>query len=240
MTNCNKELELAKKHNIKVISINDSSYPEILKKIYDPPKILYVKGKLVKEDGLAIAIVGSRRASSCGLAQAEKFGFELAKLGITIVSGLARGIDTKAHWGALKAGGRTLAVLGSGLLNIYPRENKELADKIASSGAIISEYPLAAEPLAQNFPRRNRIISGLSLGTVVIEAAKTSGALITARCAIEQGREVFSLPGSLDSDTSFGTNELIKDGAKLTMSVEDVLEEMSPYIKNLLKESNVR
>lgn len=238
MSDSIKESELAAKHKIRILSINDSAYPESLKNIYGPPKILYVKGELKKEDALGIAIVGSRLASGYGLTQAEKFGFELARLGITVISGLARGIDTKAHLGALKAGGRTIAVLGSGLLNIYPPENKNLSDKISCLGAVISEYPLNTKPLAENFPRRNRIISGLSLGVVVIEAGKRSGALITARCALEQGREVFSLPGKLDSENSFGTNELIKDGAKMTTSVEDILEELAPYIKNWKREND--
>ncbi|MEW5758600.1 MAG: DNA-processing protein DprA [Candidatus Omnitrophota bacterium] len=227
-----KELELAAKHKIKIISISDAGYPEILKKIFDPPKALYVKGELREEDNLSIAIVGSRLASSYGLIQAEKFGFDLANLGITVVSGLARGIDTKAHLGALKANGRTIAVLGSGLLSVYPPENKGLVEKISQNGAVISEYPLDMGPRRENFPKRNRIVTGLSLGVVVVEAAKNSGALISARCALEQGREVFSLPGKLDSDNSFGTNELIKDGAKLTTSVNDILEEIAPFIKN--------
>ena len=185
-----KELALAKKLGVTVVTLKDNTYPKNLKEIYDPPLCLYVKGALSSADTLALAIVGSRRASFYGLSCAEKFAYALAQYGITVVSGLARGVDTQAHAGALKAKGRTLAVLGSGLNSLYPPENAKLAEKIAESGAVVSEFPLNAEPLARNFPRRNRVISGLSLGTIVVEAAKNSGALITADFALEQGREV--------------------------------------------------
>jgi len=210
--------------SFKTINFSDSGYPDNLKNIYDPPKALHVLGEIESEDKFAVAIVGSRRASYYGLAQAERFGAELAGKGITVVSGMARGIDSAAHRGALKAGGRTIAVIGSGFNNIYPEENKGLAEEIAKNGAVISEFPVDTKPWPQNFPQRNRVISGLSLGVLVIEAAKNSGALITADFALEQGREVFALPGKIDSGNSFGTNELIKQGAKLITCADEILE----------------
>jgi DNA processing protein len=234
------ELKLIKKENVKVITIKDADYPVNLKEIHDPPAVLYVKGELKKEDKLSVAIVGSRRSSNYGRDTAERLARELAQLGITVVSGMARGIDTSAHNGALNSKGRTIAVLGSGLANIYPPENKALVYKIAESGAVISEFPMTMPPLAGNFPRRNRIISGLSLGTVVVEAAQKSGALITARCAYEQNREVFSVPGEAGRDTASGTNQLIKDGAKLVETATDILEELAVPIKDcLIKRSKV-
>jgi len=222
-----KEMDLIKKYGVKVITFLDKDYPENLKNIYDPPVVLYVKGSILPGDKLAIAIVGSRLASFYGLQTAEKLGFELASHGITIISGLARGIDSSSHKGALKAKKRTIAVLGSGLANIYPEEHRELARKISESGAVISEFPMATIPDKGNFPKRNRIISGLSLGVVCVEAAEKSGALITCDCALEQGREVFAVPGKVDSMTSKGTNRLIKQGAKLAQGVEDILEELN-------------
>jgi len=230
-----RELTLIKKHGVEVITLKDKDYPQNLKGIADPPIVLYVKGNLTKEDNQAVAIVGSRRASFYGLSCAEKFSRGLAELGITIVSGLARGIDTAGHKAALTAHGRTIAVLGSGLANIYPPENKELFDKIADNGAVISEFPLQTKPWAYNFPRRNRIISGLSLGTVIVEAARNSGALITANCALEQNREVFAVPGKVDSDNSKGVNELIRQGAKLIDKVGDILEELDLKLKDNLR-----
>jgi DNA processing protein len=219
-----RELGLCKKETIEIISIFDKGYPESLKNIPDAPVILYVKGQL-NSPGLNIAIIGSRKASKYGLSMAERLSMELASLGVTIISGMARGIDSAAHRGALKAGGRTVAVLGSGLLNIYPPENAELAKAIYKEGALVSEFPLKRAPLRENFPRRNRIVSGLSRGVAVIEAAQRSGALITADLALDQGRDVFALPGEVDSPTSYGTNYLIKQGAKLIDSAEDILEE---------------
>ncbi|MFZ5801098.1 MAG: DNA-processing protein DprA [Candidatus Omnitrophota bacterium] len=221
-----KELSLLKKHHFKVITINDKDYPQNLRSLPDAPLVLYVKGSFTPEDAQAVAIVGSRRASMYGISCARKFSRELAELGITVVSGMARGVDTASHEGALSVKGRTIAVLGSGLLNIYPPENKKLAEKIAQAGAVISEFPLETAPFAYNFPRRNRIISGISLGVVVAEAAKNSGALITAGCALEQGREVFAVPGKVDSTNSQGVNALIRQGAKLTANIEDILEEL--------------
>lgn len=225
--NIKEELKLIKKHKLKVISFLDDDYPKNLKNIYDPPVVLYIKGEILPEDDLGVAIVGSRLASFYGLQQAERLGFELALRGITVTSGLARGIDSSAHKGALKAKGRTLAVLGSGILNIYPEEHAVLADEISKSGAVISEFPMKTIPHRGHFPKRNRIISGLSLGVVVVEAARRSGALITADSAMDQGRDVFALPGKVDSVTSVGTNKLIKQGAKLVASVEDIIEELN-------------
>ena len=226
-----KEWSLIEKHNIKVLSVFDREYPELLKQIYDPPIILYIKGKIIPEDKNAVALVGSRKASMYGLETSRRISARLAATGVTIVSGLARGIDGAAHKAALKAYGRTLAVLGNGLSSIYPPENKRLADDIACSGAVISEFPMDTEPSSWNFPVRNRIISGLSLGIVVVEAAKKSGALITASRALEQGREVFAVPGKAGSATSMGAHNLIKNGARLTESADDVLDELNLVIK---------
>lgn len=233
-----KELKLIAEKEITLLSIEDSNYPQNLKEIFDPPYLLYVKGELKDVDRNSLAIVGSRIASYYGLSTAEKISFLLASRGITIVSGLARGIDTQAHKGALKAKGRTIAVLGRGLAGIYPEENKDLAEEIESSGALISEFPLEFPPFKQNFPRRNRIISGMSKGVIVVEAGERSGALITADFALEQGREVFAVPGKIDSPTSLGTHRLIKDGAKLVSSIEDILEELKLDIGYLKKENN--
>jgi DNA processing protein len=206
-----------------------------LKKIYDPPHVLYVRGTLSKNDNLGLAIVGSRRASIYGKEQSSKFGYLLARAGFTICSGMARGIDTAAHYGALKAEGRTIAVMGCGLANIFPKENKQLFNLIGESGACISELPLQAEPLAENFPPRNRIIAGLSLGAIIIEASQRSGALITARAAMENNREVMAVPGKIDSHLSTGAHRLIKDGAMLIESVEDVMDGLG-YIGEQVKE----
>jgi DNA processing protein len=212
---------------INKVTLTDGNYPGNLRNIYDPPQALYVKGSFDERDSVAVAIVGSRRASLYGVEMAEKFGRALALRGITVVSGMAVGIDSAAHRGALKAGGRTIAVMGSGHGHIYPPKNKELYDEISASGAVVTEYEEDVEPFAYNFPRRNRIISGLSLGVVVVEAAKNSGALITANFAAEQGRTVFAVPGKASSITSAGTNELIKDGAVLVQSADDVIDELS-------------
>ena len=212
---------------IRKITVDDKEYPKNLKNMHRPPHDLYVNGALVAGDEIAVALVGSRRASLYGLEACEKMAYELASRGVTVVSGMARGIDTAAHRGALKARGRTIAVLGSGHGHIYPPENEKLYHQIAESGAVVSEFPDEVPPLPKNFPQRNRIISALSLGVVVVEAARNSGALITADFAAEQGREVFAVPGKISSQTSSGTNDLIKDGAKLVQSVDDILEELS-------------
>lgn len=217
------------KENIEVVTILDKDYPDLLKEIYNPPALLYVKGQLSTTDKFSLGIVGTRKISAYGKQVTPLITADLARAGITIVSGLARGIDTLAHWTALEAGGRTIAVLGSGISEqaIYPPENKKLAQAIAKQGAVISEFPPQAPPLAQYFPQRNRIIAGLSLGTLVIEAPDRSGALITAKQALEQNREVFAVPGSLFSPNSFGTNNLIKMGAKLVNQATDILEELN-------------
>ena len=221
-----KELDLVAKAGIALLSQDSPGYPVGLKNIYDPPPVIYVRGQLEPEDAIAIAIVGTRRPSRYGLEQAERFAAALARAGFTVVSGLARGIDSAAHQGALKAGGRTIAVQGCGLSRVFPPENAELCRNVAENGAVISELPMLAEPLAENFPRRNRIISGLALGVLVIEGPLRSGAMITARMAMEQGRDVFALPGRVDNAASRGTNQLIKDGACLVTSLEDILDEL--------------
>ncbi|MBL7084484.1 MAG: DNA-protecting protein DprA [Candidatus Omnitrophica bacterium] len=228
---------ISAKNKVKTLSLADKAYPTNLRYIYDPPSTLYVNGNIIPQDNIAIAIVGSRRATAYGLNNAERLSFELAAKGITIVSGLARGVDSAAHRGALKAGGRTIAVLGSGLNVIYPPENEGLAKEICQNGAVISEFSHQTPPHRHNFPRRNRIISGLSLGVVVVEAARKSGALITADFALEQGREVFALPGKVDSFVSVGTHDLIKDGAKLVGTSEDIIEELEPLMSEYIKQA---
>jgi len=221
-----QEIGSIEKNNVTIITIDDAAYPYLLKNIYDPPFILYVKGALIPEDILSVAIVGTRNPTVYGKEQAEKFGYELSMAGITVVSGFARGIDTAAHKGAIKAGGRTIAVLGSGFDHIYPPENERLFDEVCARGAVISEYPMCMGPLRQNFPLRNRIISGLSRGVCVVEAGTRSGALITAAFARDEGREVFSLPGRVDSANSRGTLSLIQEGAKLVQGVQDIIDEL--------------
>ncbi len=220
-----EEFRLIEKLGVTIMTIFDQDYPENLREIYDPPIVLYLKGRIIPEDKPALAVVGSRRASHYGLQTAQKISYQLAARGFTVVSGMARGIDTRAHRGALQAGGRTLAVLGSGLGNIYPPENGKLAEEISESGAVISEFPIRAIPDRQNFPLRNRVVSGLSLGVLVVEAAQRSGALITARLAMEQGRMVMAVPGRIDSFSARGTNSLIQDGAKMVGGIDDILEE---------------
>ncbi|MBN1392659.1 MAG: DNA-processing protein DprA [Sedimentisphaerales bacterium] len=229
------EVELADKLGVWLISLDDERYPPLLRQTYDPPPVLYIKGSLIAADNLAISIVGSRRCSLYGQEQASQFAHFLSSAGFTICSGMARGIDTAAHQGALSAGGRTFAVQGCGLANIFPPENKKLFELISNSGACISELPLKYEPLSENFPPRNRIIAGLSIGTIVVEAAPKSGALITAAAALENNREVMAVPGKVDSPLSKGTHQLIKQGAKLIESVEDVMETLG-YIGERLKD----
>jgi DNA processing protein len=221
-----EQLGLCEKNQVKIVTFRDEGYPKNLLTIYDPPPFLFVGGDIKEEDRNAVAMVGCRSASPYGRRITEKISRELAGMGITIVSGMARGIDSIGHSAALKEKGRTLAVFGSGLDVLYPPENKKLAGQIRSSGAVISEFSLGTKPEAPNFPRRNRLISGLSLGVVIVEAGNKSGALLTAQCALEQNREVFAIPGNLDSKNSQGTNKLIKEGAKLVTTVEDILEEL--------------
>jgi DNA processing protein len=221
------ELDQLTKQSIRALIWTDPDYPARLLQIPDPPPVLYVRGALVQEDEWAVAIVGTRRASAYGKNAVQRLTADLAINHLTIVSGLARGIDGEAHRAALKAGGRTIAVLGCGLDLIYPPEHRDLAREIVENGAIISEYPLGTRPEASNFPPRNRIISGLSLGVLVVEAGVRSGALITADYAADQGRDVFAVPGNLYVRSSVGTNRLIQDGAKLVVGAEDILEELN-------------
>jgi len=234
-----REVETAKKLGVWIINLADERYPALLKRIYDPPPVLYIKGSLSSADNLSIAIVGSRRCSLYGQEQASRFAHLLSSAGFTICSGMARGIDTFAHQGALAGGGRTIAVQGCGLGNVFPPENKKLFELIAESGACISELPLGYEPLSENFPPRNRIIAGLSLGTIVIEAGLKSGALITAEAALENGRDVMAVPGKIDSPLSRGSNRLLKQGAKLVESVEDVAEALGYIGRQLQKHISV-
>jgi DNA processing protein len=218
-------VEAIEKCNATIITIRDSIYPEALRSIPDAPAVLYCRGKLVKDE-ICVAVVGSRRATCYGLDMAKRLSRDLAGRGVTIVSGMARGIDSKAHLGALEAGGRTVAVLGCGVDVVYPYENSGLMGRIFQSGAVISEYLPGTQPIPFNFPLRNRIISGLSQGVTIIEANEKSGSLITAEFALEHGREVFAVPGNINSVNSSGTNRLIKDGAKLVTDAGDILEEL--------------
>jgi DNA processing protein len=220
------EYEQMAKRQARVITYLDNDYPALLREMAGAPYVLYVRGQLPPDSALSVAMVGSRQASYYGLTTANKFAMQLSELGFTIVSGMARGIDTEAHKGALKAGGPTVAVLGCGLAHIYPPENTDLFDRITRAGAVLSEFPMSTPPLPYNFPRRNRIISGLSVGVIIVEAAQRSGALITADFALEQGREVFAVPGRIDSMTAQGVHDLIKQGAKLVTCIEDVLEDL--------------
>ncbi|HOQ05127.1 MAG TPA: DNA-processing protein DprA [Anaerohalosphaeraceae bacterium] len=219
-----KEMQTAEAHGVRILHWDDPVYPPALKAVDDPPPVLYVKGTLQRSDSLAAAIVGSRHGTHYGIEQAERFAHLLASAGLTIVSGLARGIDSAAHRGALSASGRTIAVQGCGLAHCFPPENKNLFDKIAENGAVLSELPMTYEPLSENFPGRNRIIAGLSMGVIVVEAAPRSGALITAKAALEYNREVMAVPGRIDSPTSKGPHELIKQGARLVDSVEEIMD----------------
>ena len=219
-----QELELIDQHQCHVVTINDDTYPPLLKQIHDPPVLLYVTGDFPLQDTPNIAIVGSRSPTEYGKTTSQQLSYQLAERGITVVSGFARGIDTCVHRGALEAGGRTVAVFGCGLSIIYPETNRALAAEIIESGALISEFPMTMPPRGKNFPRRNRVISGLTLGTLVVEASERSGSLITARHAAEQGREVFAVPGQIFSGVSRGTHSLINQGATLINSVDDLLD----------------
>lgn len=226
----NQELTQLERHQVRVLTYLDTQYPSLLRSIPDPPPLLYFQGTLLDSDRHAIAIVGTRKVSVAGRVFAEELARDLAAMGFTIVSGLARGVDAAAHRGALAGHGRTLAVMGCGLDRTYPADHRQLREAIERSGAVLSELPLGAAPHSYHFPRRNRIISGLALGVVVTEAAIESGSLITARLAAEQGREVFAVPGFVKIENSRGPNSLIKDGARLVESARDVLDELRPQL----------
>lgn len=230
-----RELEECQQLDITPLSLADETYPVALREIADPPLILYQQGALLPADQLAVAIVGSRNCTMYGRRMAEQLSAGLARAGITIVSGLARGIDSFAHRAALQAGGRTVAVCASGLKEIYPPEHLNLASEISRQGAVISESPLYRKPTRGLFPQRNRIVSGMSLGVVVIEASSISGTLHTARHAMEQGREVFAVPGPIDSRESEGCHALIRDGVKLVRGVDDILEDLGPLVQPVRK-----
>ena len=225
------EMEQVSRAEVRIVTLLDSDYPQILKTIADPPPVLYIKGTLFSEDAAAVAIVGTRHATAYGLAVARQFAEGFVRAGMTVISGLAEGIDGAAHQGTLEAKGRTLAVMGHGLNHLFPSCHRKLAEEIVGSGALVSEFPMEIPPGRTNFPRRNRIIAGLSLGVVVVEAPMTSGALITAREALEQGREVFAVPGPVSSVASRGTHQLIKDGAQLVEDAQDVLQELTVPLK---------
>ena len=222
-----EEMARIERMGVRVLTWEDPAYPPRLRQIHAPPPVLYVKGDILPRDEWAVSVVGTRRPTVYGREAARFLASGLARNGVTVVSGLARGIDSIAHRAALEAGGRTIAVLGSGIDIIYPPEHRNLARAIAEHGAVITEYPLGTRPEGSNFPPRNRIISGLCLGVVIVEAGRGSGALITADYAAEQGREVFAVPGSIFSKASEGTNQLIQQGAKLVLSVADILEELN-------------
>ncbi|MBN1931954.1 MAG: DNA-processing protein DprA [Desulfobacterales bacterium] len=234
-----KDLDRVMQKGYQIVTLSDADYPPLLLQIFDPPPFLYVYGNLPRSIK-NIAVVGSRNATNYGISTTKRLCNELASYEITVVSGMARGVDTAAHIGAITGEGKTIAVLGSGLAKIYPPENTKLFYKIAEEGAVISEFPVMAEPEAHNFPIRNRIISGICLGTVIVEATRKSGSLITARLATDQGREVFAVPGSIHSIKSTGTHGLIKEGAKLVENVQDIIEEISHVIKNNVPNENIK
>lgn len=227
-----QQLDAIDKYQVQLVLWEEDAYPDKLKTIFDPPPVLYVRGKSLQSHDPMVAVVGSRRSSTYGRTVAENLCRDLALKGITVISGMARGIDSAAHWGALKARGRTLAVMGCGVDVVYPPENEKLYREILEHGAIISEFPLFTKPDRGNFPARNRIISGMSLGTVVVEAGSQSGALITADMALEQGRDVFAVPGNITSASSQGTNRLIKQGAALIENVDDILHALQLELVN--------
>lgn len=233
-------VQRCREEGISIITLSSPEYPALLREIPDPPPVLYVHGELADDDRFSVAIVGPRVPTDYGRRVAAMMAGELVRCGLTIVSGMARGIDTTAHLAAIKNGGRTIAVLGSGIDVPYPPENKGLMKRIAEAGAVISEFPPGTGPERENFPKRNRIISGLSLGVLVVEATRDSGALITARCGLEQDRDVFAVPGMITSDRSTGTNKLIRAGAILVERPGDILEEIAPQLKGYLQERKGR
>ncbi|MBA4149862.1 MAG: DNA-protecting protein DprA [Verrucomicrobia bacterium] len=219
------ELKRIEQFGCHIVIQSDENYPALLKEIYDPPIVLYVKGTLLPQDKNGVALVGSRMTTPYGMETARKLAYQLAYIGVTVVSGGARGIDTASHQGAMSAKGRTIAVIGNGINIVYPTENKELFDRIATQGAVITQFPFNRKGDKQSFPIRNRIVAGMTLGTVVVEANLTSGSLITANMAVENGRQVFAVPGRIDSPRSKGCHDLIKKGAKLCEGAEDILSE---------------
>jgi DNA processing protein len=226
------QLARLRRHGAGLVTWNDPAYPVNLRQIHDPPPYLFVQGELDSRDAMAVALVGSRQVSAYGLRLAREITEGLVRYGVTVVSGLARGTDAQAHWCAVRAGGRTIAVLGCGIDVVYPSEHHALFQAIARQGAVVTEFMMGTQPDAENFPSRNRIVSGLALGTVIVEATEKSGSLITAALAAEQGREVFAVPGAIGARTR-GTHRLIRDGAKLTERAEDVLEEIAPQVLSL-------
>jgi DNA processing protein len=223
-----EEQRRAEDEGVTLIAINAPGYPPSLRLLHDAPLVLYVKGALLERDAVAVGVVGARRASAYGVAQAARLAGDLGRAGFTIVSGLARGIDAAAHEAALRAGGRTLAVLGNGLDRVYPAEHESLAERLGAQGALLSELPFGTGPVARNFPARNRLIAGLSLGVLVVEASERSGALITARLAGECGKEVFAVPGDVHRPQTRGVHRLLRHGAKLVESIDDIVEELGP------------
>ncbi len=219
------ELASLEASGVRLLSFEDAEYPGNLREIPDPPPVLFVRGRVLPEDERAIAVIGSRRASAYGVSACHRLVRALVDHGFSIVSGMAKGVDAAAHWAALEREGRTLAVLGTGVDVVYPKANRQVFESILERGALLSEFLPGTEPFAKNFPRRNRIISGMALGVLVVEAAERSGTMITVRTALEQGREVFAVPGDIRSPVSRGTHRLIKEGAKLVERVEDILEE---------------
>lgn len=226
-------LQWCREHQVRIVSSGDPGYPASWETLPDAPAVIYVRGEALPSDSLAVAIVGSRHATQYGIREAARISRDLARAGVTIVSGMARGIDAAAHRGALEVGGRTIAILGGGMGHIYPPEHLELAKEIAAAGAVITEFPPQAQPRGPMFPQRNRLISGLSLGVLVVEAADRSGSIITARHAGEQGREVFALPGPTTSRVSRGCHQLIRDGAQLVTSADHILEALGPTFSTI-------
>jgi len=235
-----REYQLVERRNVRILTIDDPQYPFLLKSIYDPPPVIYYKGTFLNEKSVPLAVVGTRKASSYGRMVAEKLCAQLSEMGVCIVSGMARGIDTIAHKSALNLGNPTIAVFGCGLEYTYPPESGSLRRLIEEQGAVMSEFPMSTKPDRNNFPARNRVISGLSYGTLVVEAGEKSGALITAQFALEQGREVFAVPGNIYSSESRGSHALLKMGAKLADSPEAVVEELSDSVMELLKERKIK
>jgi len=238
--NAGREMRLIEKYRARLLTLDDPEYPCLLKVIYDPPPVIYVRGRDLRRDMVPLAVVGTRQVTDYGRVVSESLAGSLAARGVCIVSGLARGVDTLAHRAALKAGGDTVAVFGCGLGHTYPPENHRLRLAIEERGTVISEFPITAKPDRNNFPARNRIISGLSLGTVVVEAGEKSGALITAQFALEQGREVFAVPGRINSPASAGPHRLLQNGAKLVTGADSVIEELPEAARARLKQEAVK